>query len=358
MATYDSFSQFLNPKKWWITLSVIFLISFTGVFLIARHTYTDAPPIPNYKAENGKVVFSVDDILEGQAVFQQYALMDYGSMFGDGGYRGPDYTAEALHTITRYMQEFYKNHTAGNNDPKTAEFSIQQKVITDLKANNYEAATNTVQLNPAEAYAALKLADYYVKDFSGSKDNGIHNGRYISDDNKVRQLAAFFYWGAWVSSSVRPGENYSYTHNWPYDPEAGNTPTRAVIYWSFLGSLGLILGLGLVLYYHGKLERIEQATQVVGEHKFMDTKQVAGFVPTAIQKATYKYFVLAMLLFCLQVLSGILTVHDFVGFTRFFWRKPIRNNSGNHQPELACAAFPTLDICLLDRRLLLYDVVG
>ena len=40
--------------------------------------------------------FSKEDVLDGQAVFQKYALMGYGSMFGDGANRGPDYTAEGI----------------------------------------------------------------------------------------------------------------------------------------------------------------------------------------------------------------------------------------------------------------------
>ncbi len=33
--------------------------------------------------------------------------MEYGSMFGDGAARGPDFTAEALHLVNAYMIEFY-----------------------------------------------------------------------------------------------------------------------------------------------------------------------------------------------------------------------------------------------------------
>ena len=34
-------------------------------------------------------------------------------------------------------------------------------------------------------------------------------------------------------------------------------PAAAIILWSIIGSLGLIFGLGIVLYYHGKLEKLD-----------------------------------------------------------------------------------------------------
>ena len=77
--------------------------------MIGIHTHTEAPPIPDYVSSNNEKVFSKDDVLNGQAVFQRYALMEYGSMFGDGANRGPDYTAEALHYVSHYMNIFYQN---------------------------------------------------------------------------------------------------------------------------------------------------------------------------------------------------------------------------------------------------------
>jgi len=50
----------------------------------------------------------------------------------------------------------------------------------------------------------------------------------------------------------------------------------------------------------------------------MTKAEVAKFAPDEIQRATFKYFYVAILLFGIQVLAGILTVHDFVGFVNFF----------------------------------------
>jgi nitric oxide reductase subunit B len=57
MAKKNFISYLLNPKNWWLPLLVIFTISIAGVSMIAIHTYTEAPPIPDYVAKNGEVVF-------------------------------------------------------------------------------------------------------------------------------------------------------------------------------------------------------------------------------------------------------------------------------------------------------------
>src|SRR5262245_16831818 len=107
MGKKSAIGYLLNPKNWWLPLLIIFTISLAGVMMIAVHTYTEAPPVASYVNEKRESVFTKDDVLKGQALFQKYALMEYGSFFGDGANRGPDYTAEALHWVSQYMNRFY-----------------------------------------------------------------------------------------------------------------------------------------------------------------------------------------------------------------------------------------------------------
>src|SRR5690606_41824049 len=44
----------------------------------------------------------------------------------------------------------------------------------------------------------------------------------ITDPTELHQFTAFVTWAAWASVTNRPGENYSYTNNLPYDPAVGN----------------------------------------------------------------------------------------------------------------------------------------
>ncbi len=319
MAKNNFISYLLNPKNWWLPLLVIFIISIAGVTMIGVHTYTEAPPIPSYVSSKNETVFSKEDVLDGQAVFQKYALMEYGSMFGDGANRGPDYTAEALHYVSKYMNDYYQSKLKAEANSDLLKKGITEQIKVEIKNNHYSKEKNSVTLSDAQVFAVAELVKYYNHKFTNSSSPGAFKpSGYITDANEIKSLTAFFFWGSWVCGVERPGEHYSYTHNWPYDPSAGNTPSAAIILWSIIGSLGLIFGLGIVLYYHGKLDKLDDDVYTNKAEPFMTRGDIEKFQPDAIQRSTYKFFYVAIILFAVQVLAGILTVHDFVGLINFF----------------------------------------
>ena len=316
MRKFDLIQFLMNPKKWWIPLVGIFAVSVVGVTLIAIHTYTEAPPIPDFVSSSGKTIASKEDILKGQEVFQKYALMEC-SFFGDGANRGPDYTAEALHQTAVFMNNYYEQELQKKDG--FSEKGISEQVKAEIKSNRYDKGANKVELTDAQSYAVQKLGEYYQKVFTDPATPGAFKpANYITDTGELKALSAFFFWGGWVCGVERPGKNYSYTHNWPFDREAGNNPTGAVMFWSIIGSLGLIIGLGLVLYYHGRLEKLDDDAYVKKADPLMTRKDTQNFQPVRSQKATYKFFYVALVLLTVQVTAGILTVHDFVGLVHFF----------------------------------------
>lgn len=319
MAKKNFISYLLNPKNWWLPLLIIFTVSIAGLTMIGIHTYTEAPPIPDYVSQKGEVIFSKEDVLKGQAVFQQYALMEYGSMFGDGALRGPDFTAEALHHISQYMNDYYQSKLKTDANLDLLKKGVAEQVKSEIKDNRFNDDNNSVSLTEAQLFGAGELVKYYTQKFTDPLFSGAFKpAGYITNTSEIKSLTAFFFWGAWVCGVERPGEHYSYTHNWPYDPAAGNTPGSPVILWSIIGSLGLIFGLGIVLYYYGKLEKLDDNSYTNKAQPFMTRGEIEKFSPDAIQHSTYKFFYAAILLFGVQVLAGILTVHDFVGFINFF----------------------------------------
>ncbi len=138
---------------------------------------------------------------------------------------------------------------------------------------------------------------------------------YITDPEDLEALTTFFFWGGWVAGADRPGETYSYTHNWPYDPDAANIPTMPTLLWSFLSILALFAGAMLVLYVYGQMKELPGDPFNGGNGGTLTTIELEkgyDFVrPT--QKATYKFFAFAVILFVIQVLMGILSAEDFVG---------------------------------------------
>lgn len=308
-------------KSWWQPLLFVLIVGMTGVMLMGIRTYQDAPPIPNFATPAGETLISSAAILDGQSVFQKYALMDYGSMFGDGASRGPDFTAESLHRIAVVMEDFYVGQWRATHQQEPTPHdraAIQARVKQEIKENRYDAATGAARLSEGQAHAYHELVKYYASVFQGAHSESFQPAAYITDAAELQNLAAFFYWGAWVCGAERPGKAYSFTHNWPYDTAAGNLPSASVTFWSVFGLFGLILALGGVLYIYGRADKWIGFNGSDRAHPIITVSGIAGFTPTALQRATYKFFAVAAALFLVQVLAGVLTIHDFVRFTTFF----------------------------------------
>lgn len=317
-----SISYFMNTKNWWKPLLFILIISVVGVFMIGYQTYHDAPPIADFISESGEVIIARENISSGQEVFHKYALMEYGSLFGDGAQRGPDFTAEALHEVTMSMKrsaiDAYQGRENRKADPTTAKV-IGEEVKAVLKENRYRESQEAIIVNEFQLMAIGKLRRFYLNKFlTANNENSFPPPNYITDPDEISDLSDFFFWSAWVCAVERPGSDYSYTHNWPYDEDAGNTPTSPVILWSVLGLLGFVLACGIVLYFIGQYNQLPNKYFTQGTSPLLTPQRVRDFSPTPSQKATFKFFVVAMVLFFLQVTCGFLTLNEFIDFLGVF----------------------------------------
>ena len=141
----------LSP--WWIRAMVIVMVlGFSGLILITTLSYRNAPPIPARVVNaQGALVFSADDVSEGQAVFLRYSLMDNGSIWGHGAYLGPDFSAAALHRMGRVTaeaiaQQNYHQPVKTLNPGQAA--AVQAETAVSLKANRYDPATGCCNSPP------------------------------------------------------------------------------------------------------------------------------------------------------------------------------------------------------------------
>ena len=127
-------------KHWWKVFIVIFAVSISVVGYIGYQTYEFAPPIADFVDETGEVVFAAGDIVAGQQVFFRRGLMEYGSFLGDGGMRGPDYTAEALSFVARAMSRHYEQEYRSRfPDEQERRAVVAERVERELKHNRYDA---------------------------------------------------------------------------------------------------------------------------------------------------------------------------------------------------------------------------
>ncbi len=296
----------LEPElsRWWMrAVLLVMVVGFAGLLAITALAYRDGPPIPERMVDvSGTVVFTGDDIRDGQALFLRYGLMDNGSIWGHGAYLGPDYSAEALHRIgedaaAALAQENYGQALSALTPEQVA--AVRAQVTVMLKTNRYDAATGTLTLTPPEASAYRQEIGHWGNYFAHPQDNGGLKPELITDPDELRHLAAFVTWSAWASVTNRPGKDYSYTNNFPYDPSVGNHPVGAALFWSALSLVVFLIGMGAVLLAFGKFDYLGWIT-----HGNVVHPQILPGTASPGQRALVKFFVVVVLLFLAQTLVG------------------------------------------------------
>jgi len=311
----------LNKKNWFTHFLIVSVISIAGLVYLGVETYSGSPPLVKYvSATTGETVISQEEITRGKELFHLRGLMGYGSFWGDGADRGPDFSADALHRTVVAMKHYYQEELKARNGTDTlTEYekdAIGQRVIRDLHTNTYDEQAGHITLNDAQIYAIKELNVHYARMFTDPTYEGnMDPPNQVSGEDNLRAVSAFFFWGGWVAAANRPGEDYSYTHNWPYDPEAGNFPTSAVFLWTFISIFALWIGISVVLYVYGQMKEqpvdVFDASEGVNGHSLTTSDLENGYVrPT--QRATYKFFALAIIVFGLQVLAGVISATDFI----------------------------------------------
>src|ERR1044072_669062 len=84
----------LSP--WWKIVAIVTMIfGFSTLILLTVKAYQDAPPIAVQVVDpSGAVVYTGADVTAGQQVFLKHGLMNNGTIWGHGGYLGPDFSAQ------------------------------------------------------------------------------------------------------------------------------------------------------------------------------------------------------------------------------------------------------------------------
>jgi nitric oxide reductase subunit B len=280
--------------------------------------YRDAPPIPDrVVAPGGEVLYTGDDIRAGKEIFQREDLMDFGSLYGNGAYFGPDWNTDYLVIERDAAREAWTQSRYGlpyDELDADEQALVDGAVATHLKTNRY--ADGTLALTEPQATAFQTARERYRALFTdGDRSLGLPAG-VVENAAEAHQLTAFFGWTAWTSVALRPGEDYSYTNNWPYEPGVGNEPTDGVWFWSWASIAGtiLLIAASVVVYRRliGPMERQEHAAPAT----ISDGGEVPATTPS--QRWTWAWFLVVPLLLLLQGLVGTLLAHYYAEREGFF----------------------------------------
>jgi nitric oxide reductase subunit B len=87
-----------------VTLVVVIAVLIYGTVMVHR----ERPPIPDrVVTPAGDTLYTKDTIIDGKGVFQRTDLMDFGSLYGNGAYFGPDWGTDYLHREGQLMRDYY-----------------------------------------------------------------------------------------------------------------------------------------------------------------------------------------------------------------------------------------------------------
>lgn len=298
--------ELLVSRRWPQAALLVFVVGFGILGVLALRTYTASPPLPSRVVDPaGRLVFDRDDILGGQELFLTRGLMDYGSVFGHGGYLGPDFTAEYLRRAARLVAA-RNGESEQNGGPRTwAEF----------RENRYDPATDVLAFTTGQAAAFERERATLTAFFAQpSTRTGLSPGLF-SDPEDVRRLTAFVAWSAWACSAQRPGADYSYTNNWPPEPLVLNHPTGTMVVWSVLSLVMLLGGIGLLFAAFGRWRFLGWAGREAQALTFLRPQDVPL---TPAQRATGWFFLVMALLFLAQTLVGGASQHYRAELADFF----------------------------------------
>jgi nitric oxide reductase subunit B len=305
--------------KFIFVASILFAIAITlgGGY----YTYETAPPYPGQAVAegSGRVLFDREDLLAGQAVWQKYGLMDLGSVWGHGTYRGTEFTADTLHRIGQLMRDFHARKQAGVDYaqlPEPQKRELDYQVIQELRQNRYNRVADRLTLTPAQTEALETIRTHYDQVFSAGVADANIVPRVIASPDDRKALADFFYWTAWCAGTLRPGKSLTYTNNWPPDRSVGNEIAPAAVGWSIGALLGVMLAAGLALLmffrydFHKDLEGLELDSSV--------GSRILQMPISSSQRKTVKYFVVVVGLLFLQLNMGGLMAHYTVHPSSFY----------------------------------------
>ncbi|MDZ4803046.1 MAG: nitric-oxide reductase large subunit [Bryobacteraceae bacterium] len=303
-------------KKLWLAFAAILVLSFSVLGWIGTRIYQEMPPIPDrVVTTTGQTVIAAGETGRGQNVWQSMGGMETGSIWGHGSYVAPDWTADWLHRELVFVLNEWSQ--AGYNKtydqlPAESQAQLRGRLQQLYRKNTYDPATNTIVIDPLRAAAFEDNLKHFSDVFiNGNKAYAIRPGT-ISSPERMRAMAAFFWWSSWSAATNRPNDTVTYTQNWPHEALIGNTPTGETVMWTGVSIIMLLGGLSAMIWWYASQEKTEDPHNVPADDPLCKWRASLS------QRATLKYFWTVALLILVQVIMGVITAHYGVEGDGFF----------------------------------------
>ncbi|WP_347160017.1 nitric-oxide reductase large subunit [Pontibacter chitinilyticus] len=304
----------MKYTKLWIGFLAVIIGSFSVLGYFGSEIYRQAPPIPDkVMTASGQVLFTGDDIRNGQNVWQSIGGQELGSVWGHGAYVAPDWTADWIHKEVMFILDGWAQEAKGTpyaQLDKETQAMLQARLQQQIRANTYDKARNTITVSDLRAKAVAHTGQFYSGLFTDNPEMAKYREAYaiadnaIKDPERMRQMNAFFFWASWACVTERPGSEVTYTNNWPAETLVGNRPSSDLIIWTGFSVIILIAGIGLLAYYYAANKEEELDVE-----RLPKQDPLLGLQATPSMRATLKYFWTVTALILVQVIMGVVTAH-------------------------------------------------
>jgi nitric oxide reductase subunit B len=311
----------MKTRKLWLSFVAVMTISFAVLLYYGREIYRQAPPTPeNVVTPSGVVLFTGQDIKDGQNVWQSIGGQELGTVWGHGSYQAPDWSADWLHKEALFMLnklalESYS--TAYDQLSEEQQAALKVVLQKELRKNTYDPVTRNLLVSDLRAEAIADNSKYYSGLFTNDPERNQERDAYsipensIKDPERIRKLNAFFFWTAWSCVTERPGKDITYTNNWPAEELVANKPAGSLLLWTGFSVIMLLAGIGIMVWFYA--QRRGESAEILPVSFPLKSE-----IQTPSQKATVKYFWIVSALLLVQVIMGVITAHYTVEGQAFY----------------------------------------
>ena len=311
----------MTTRKLWIGFIAVMVLSFSVLLYFGKEIYRQAPPVPlKVITPDGTVLFTGQNIKDGQNVWQSLGGQEIGTVWGHGAYQAPDWSADWLHKEAIYILNKLASQQDGIPYEKLSEERqayLKISLQKELRKNTYDPVTGILTVSEIRAEAISSNSKFYgglfTNDLSlaGLRDSYSIPENSIKDPARVPLLNSFFFWISWACVTERPGQAITYTNNWPSEELVGNRPSGSLLLWTGFSVIVLLAGIGLMVWYYAR-RRSDNEETIPSAFPLLKETQ------TPSQKATVKYFWIVSALLLVQVIMGVITAHYGVEGQAFY----------------------------------------
>jgi len=178
------------------------VLSFAVLGWTGMRIYQQAPPVPErVVVSDGRELIGAGEIHLGQNVWQSMGGMEVGSVWGHGSYVAPDWTADWLHRKAVFILDAWAGPGAYASVPTEQQAALQDRLQRLLRTNTYDPGAGSITIDRVRADAVAANLTHFADVFTRGRDEYAIPAGALSDPEKLRALAAFFFWTSWAASN-------------------------------------------------------------------------------------------------------------------------------------------------------------